>query len=74
MAVTMIGKMGAAAGFGMVFQYSAEAFPTVLRNTSVGSGSVFARVGSISAPFIYLIVSDMIRHLYLIKYSFHFLL
>ena len=58
--VTMVGKMAATAAFAMVFQYSAEAFPTVLRNTSVGIGSVFARLGSVLAPFLYLVVRNSI--------------
>ena len=56
--LAMLAKLGASSGFVMTFQYTGEAFPTVVRNTSVGSGSLCARIGSLLAPFIYLLVSN----------------
>ena len=48
----MIGKFCISASFAIVYVYSAEVFPTVLRTTGVGSSSMFARVGSIIAPYV----------------------
>ena len=38
--------------FHVVYIYTTESFPTVMRQTSLGTCSIFARIGSISAPFI----------------------
>ncbi|KAM4620992.1 organic cation/carnitine transporter 2 [Polymixia lowei] len=54
-ALEMMGKFGVTAAFAILYAYSAELYPTVLRNTAVGACSMASRVGSISAPyFIYL--------------------
>lgn len=48
----MIGKFCISASFAIVYVYSAEVFPTVLRTTGVGSSSMCARFGSILAPYV----------------------
>eukprot|EP00095_Tigriopus_kingsejongensis_P008775 snap_masked-scaffold1505_size38140-processed-gene-0.0 protein:Tk08775 transcript:snap_masked-scaffold1505_size38140-processed-gene-0.0-mRNA-1 annotation:"organic cation transporter protein" len=48
----MIGKFGASGSFAMVFVYTAELFPTPMRNTVVGLCSTCARFGGILAPLI----------------------
>ncbi|XP_074642119.1 organic cation transporter-like protein [Tubulanus polymorphus] len=48
----MIGKFGAAAGFAIIYVFSAELYPTVMRNFGMGTSSTCARVGSILAPII----------------------
>ena len=48
----MLGKIGASAAFSMVYVYSAELFPTVVRNAGMGSSSCMARVGGMIAPYI----------------------
>ncbi|KAK7925213.1 hypothetical protein WMY93_007523 [Mugilogobius chulae] len=54
-ALEMLGKFGATIAFTIVYAYTAELYPTVLRNTAVAACSMAARVGSIVAPyFIYL--------------------
>ncbi|KAM3869132.1 organic cation/carnitine transporter 2-like [Diretmus argenteus] len=54
-AVEMMGKFAATIAFAIVYAYSAEIYPTVLRNTAVCACSMASRIGSISAPyFIYL--------------------
>ncbi|KAI1286803.1 Organic cation transporter protein [Halotydeus destructor] len=48
----MIGKFCITSSFGIIYVYSAEIYPTVLRQVGVGSCSVAGRFGSIIAPFI----------------------
>ncbi|GFR15254.1 organic cation transporter protein, partial [Trichonephila clavata] len=50
--VSMLGKFCITCSFAIAFVFTAEIFPTVVRNIGLGSASVFARVGSILAPFI----------------------
>ncbi|XP_052809345.1 organic cation transporter protein-like [Mya arenaria] len=50
--LAMLGKVGASMGFSMVYVYSAELFPTVVRNAGMGSCSAVARVGGMLAPLI----------------------
>uniref|UniRef100_A0AAQ5XCS1 Major facilitator superfamily (MFS) profile domain-containing protein n=1 Tax=Amphiprion ocellaris TaxID=80972 RepID=A0AAQ5XCS1_AMPOC len=51
----MIGKFAITTAFAIMYAYTAEVYPTVLRNTAVGTCSMVSRIGSITAPFfIYL--------------------
>lgn len=51
----MIGKFAVSVAFAIVYAYTAEVYPTVLRNTALGACSMASRIGSIVAPyFIYL--------------------
>lgn len=51
----MVGKFGVTAAFSMVYVYTAELYPTVVRNMGVGVSSTASRLGSILSPyFIYL--------------------
>lgn len=47
-----LGVTGIAVGFTTLYLYSTELFPTVVRNTGLGSGSMCARIGSMIAPFV----------------------
>jgi OCT family organic cation transporter-like MFS transporter 4/5 len=47
-----LGKFGAICAFAIIYVHAAELFPTVLRNTGIGSSSAFARIGSMLAPII----------------------
>ncbi|GIY45752.1 organic cation transporter protein [Caerostris darwini] len=49
---TMLGKFFNSASFDTVYIYTAEIFPTVVRNVAVGSSSTWARIGALIAPFI----------------------
>ena len=50
--LSLIGKFCAAACFAIVYVYTAELFPTVIRNTSIGACSAVARFGGIAAILI----------------------
>ncbi|XP_046875878.1 solute carrier family 22 member 13 isoform X6 [Hypomesus transpacificus] len=51
-ALAMVGKFGITASFAVIYVYSAELFPTVLRQTGIGVSSMFARMGGVLAPVI----------------------
>ncbi|XP_069101860.1 organic cation transporter protein-like [Argopecten irradians] len=46
------GKVGASAAFATVLLFSAELFPTVIRNSAMGAASFCARVGGMLSPYI----------------------
>lgn len=53
--LVMMGKFGVTAAFSMVYVYTAELYPTVVRNMGVGVSSMASRLGSILSPyFVYL--------------------
>ncbi|KAL8186397.1 UNVERIFIED_CONTAM: hypothetical protein K2H54_069649 [Gekko kuhli] len=47
----MVGKFTIGVAFGLIYLYTAELYPTVVRSLAVGSGSMMCRVGSVVAPF-----------------------
>ncbi|KAI0229436.1 Organic cation transporter protein [Lamellibrachia satsuma] len=47
---SMCGKFFISAVFGVIYVYSAELFPTVVRQVGVGSSSMCARVGGLIQP------------------------
>jgi len=51
-AIAMLGKFLISMTFAIAYLYTAELFPTKVRNVAVGLASTFARIGSISAPYI----------------------
>ncbi|XP_005092439.2 organic cation transporter protein [Aplysia californica] len=51
-ALAMLGKFGAAGGFGTIYMYSTEIYPTVIRNSALGASSSWARVGAMLAPYV----------------------
>ncbi|XP_036372201.1 solute carrier family 22 member 13 [Megalops cyprinoides] len=55
--LAMLGKFGITASFAIVYVYTAEIFPTVLRQTGIGVSSMFARLGGVLAPLINLLHS-----------------
>uniref|UniRef100_A0A8C5GGF0 Solute carrier family 22 member 5-like n=1 Tax=Gouania willdenowi TaxID=441366 RepID=A0A8C5GGF0_GOUWI len=52
LALEMTGKFGFTMAFGVVYIYTAEIYPTVLRNVGMGICSSAARIGSITAPYV----------------------
>ncbi|TRY54098.1 hypothetical protein DNTS_031149 [Danionella cerebrum] len=52
LALEMAGKFGFTMSFSVVYIYTTELYPTVLRNLGMGICSSAARLGSITAPYI----------------------
>jgi OCT family organic cation transporter-like MFS transporter 4/5 len=50
--LAMLGKFCVTSAVGINYVYSAEVFPTVLRNIGVGSCSMVGRIGSTLSPFV----------------------
>ncbi|XP_076001976.1 solute carrier family 22 member 16 [Genypterus blacodes] len=50
-ALSMIGKFAVAIAFGLIYLYTCELYPTIIRSLALGSGSMMCRVGSVVAPF-----------------------
>lgn len=49
---SLLGKMMASASFAIVYQYTAELFPTAIRTTAVGNCSTIARFGAVFALLV----------------------
>ncbi|KAM9436462.1 solute carrier family 22 member 13b [Clarias gariepinus] len=50
--IAVVGKFSLAASFTIVYVYTAELYPTVVRQNGAGLNAMFARVGGILAPLI----------------------
>ncbi|TSK98403.1 Solute carrier family 22 member 13 [Bagarius yarrelli] len=50
--IAVVGKFSLAASFSIVYVYTAELYPTVVRQNGAGLNAMFARVGGILAPLI----------------------
>ncbi|XP_032825760.2 organic cation transporter protein-like isoform X2 [Petromyzon marinus] len=50
--LAMLGKFGVTASFVVIFIYTAEIYPTVIRQMGVGMSSMFARFGGVLAPLV----------------------
>ncbi|EDW84202.1 uncharacterized protein Dwil_GK14010 [Drosophila willistoni] len=55
--VVMLGKLLIAGSFAVIYNYSAELFPTVVRNSAMGLGSMCARLSGALTPLITLLDS-----------------
>lgn len=51
-ALALVGKLGPAGAFGVIYVFSAELYPTVLRNAGMGASSCVARFGGMAAPYV----------------------
>ncbi|EDW80821.1 uncharacterized protein Dwil_GK11734 [Drosophila willistoni] len=51
-ACAMLGKLAITASYGTVYIFSAEQFPTVVRNVGLGAASMVARISNMLAPFL----------------------
>ncbi|KAK2491624.1 hypothetical protein MC885_001901 [Smutsia gigantea] len=50
-AAAMAGKCSTGAAFGLIYLYTAELYPAIMRSLAMGSGSMVCRTGGIVAPF-----------------------
>ena len=50
--LNILGRASSTGTLSVCYIYSAEIFPTVIRNVGVGSSSVWARIGPMLAPYI----------------------
>lgn len=53
--LAMLGKMAITSSYGTVYIFSAEQFPTPVRNVGLGASSMVARIGGILAPYVNLL-------------------
>ncbi|KAM4617144.1 solute carrier family 22 member 6-B-like [Discoglossus pictus] len=67
-AMAVFGKGCLAASFNCVYLYTGELYPTVIRQTGMGLGTMMARLGGIIAPLAQMTV-DYYQHLPLIIYG-----
>lgn len=58
-ALALIGKASIVSCFCIIFIYSSEVFPTVIRTVGVGTCAFWGRVGSLLAPQIRLLVNKL---------------
>ena len=58
---SLVGKFGSSAAFSAVFLYTAELFPTSMRNSAVGMCSTLARFGGILAPTVAQLGNAMVQ-------------
>ncbi|XP_031729914.1 solute carrier family 22 member 5-like isoform X2 [Anarrhichthys ocellatus] len=56
-ALEMLGKFVITIGTSLIYAYTAELYPTPLRNTATGTCSAVAKVGSSIAPFLLQLIS-----------------
>ena len=56
----MLGKAFGSGVFSLIYVYSAELFPTGLRNVGLGSSSTVARIGGLLQPQMALTVMNLI--------------
>ena len=55
--LVMTGKFAIAGSFAIAYNYTAELFPTVVRNSAVGLGAMAARFSGSLTPLITLLVN-----------------
>ncbi|XP_017512581.3 solute carrier family 22 member 13 isoform X1 [Manis javanica] len=53
--LAVVGKFATAAGFTISYVYSAELFPTIIRQTGMGLVGIFSRIGGIITPLVILL-------------------
>uniref|UniRef100_T1JLE8 Major facilitator superfamily (MFS) profile domain-containing protein n=1 Tax=Strigamia maritima TaxID=126957 RepID=T1JLE8_STRMM len=66
--LAMIGKFGITISYAVIYIFSAELYPTVVRNLGMGMSSTCARLGGIIAPFV-ILLADVNRALPLVVFG-----
>lgn len=69
-ALEMLGKFAVSISFTIVYAYTSELYPTVLRNTALGICSMVARIGAISAPYFIYLSKNVLTSTFITFYSF----
>lgn len=59
--LAMIGKLAITSSYGGIYVFTAEQFPTVVRNVGLGACSTFARIGGVIAPYVNYLVRTFYR-------------
>ena len=69
LALGLVGKAAITCSYAMVYLYTAEAYPTVIRGVGLAAGAMFARLGGVVAP----LAAELVRDFDNICFSFgHF--
>ncbi len=55
--LALVGKLVIGSAYALVYLYATEVFPTLLRTYGLGTASMVGRVGSVTAPYVDLLVS-----------------
>lgn len=55
--ISLLAKGTASSAFTVVITYTTELFPTICRGTATGTCGLWARIGSITAPFVMILVN-----------------
>lgn len=58
----MMGKFALTITYTIVYMYTTELYPTVLRNTALGVCSMAARIGGIIAPYFAYLSKDVLKY------------
>ena len=61
-ALAMVGKMVATAAYAVVYLFTAELFPTVIRSVMINLSSFAGSLGNIVAPYIVVLVCIIVSH------------
>lgn len=57
--MAVFGRSSITAAFAVIYMYSAELYPTLLRSSGVGICSMISRIGGISSPFLMKLVKSL---------------
>lgn len=60
MTVALIGRFILSTVYGIVILYTSELFPTVCRNSAIGTNSAMSHVGSVAAPYVVDLLGAMV--------------
>lgn len=52
LSLVMLGKFGILAGLSVLYTFTGELFPTVIRSTALSTCATFSRVGSSVSPYL----------------------